>query len=132
MVPIDNARYALNAANARWGSLYDALYGTDVISEDDGATRDGPYNPRRGDKVIAYSKGLLDEHFPLTSVSHTDSIKYSIVAGELSVDTPEGKQLLADPSQFVGHVGDADNPSSIFLSKNNLQIEIVILSLIHI
>ncbi|MGB1489980.1 MAG: malate synthase G [Acidimicrobiales bacterium] len=126
VVPIDNARYALNAANARWGSLYDALYGTDVISEDDGATRDGPYNPRRGEKVIAYSKGLLDEHFPLTSVSHTESIKYSIVTGELSVDTPEGKQLLADPSQFVGHVGDADNPSSIFLAKNNLQIEIVI------
>jgi len=126
VVPIDNARYALNAANARWGSLYDALYGTDVISEDDGATRDGPYNPRRGEKVIAYSKGLLDEHFPLTSVSHTESIKYSIVTGELSVDTPEGNQRLANPSQFVGHVGDADNPSSIFLSKNNLQIEIVI------
>jgi len=102
VVPIDNARYALNAANARWGSLYDALYGTDVISEDDGATRDGPYNPRRGDKVIAYSKGLLDGHFPLTSASHVDSIKYSIVAGELSVDTPEGNQRLADPSQFVG------------------------------
>ena len=126
VVPIDNARYALNAANARWGSLYDALYGTDVISEDDGATRDGPYNPRRGEKVIAYSKGLLDEHFPLTSVSHTESIKYSIVTGELSVDTPEGNQRLANPSQFVGHVGDADNPSSIFLAKNNLQIEIVI------
>ena len=117
MVPIDNARYALNAANARWGSLYDALYGTDVISEDDGATRDGPYNPRRGDKVIAYSKGLLDEHFPLTSASHTDSIKYSIVTGELSVDTPEGNQRLADPSQFVGHLGDADNPSSIFSQR---------------
>ena len=126
VVPIDNARYALNAANARWGSLYDALYGTDVISEDDGATRDGPYNPRRGEKVIAYSKGLLDEHFPLTSVSHTESIKYSIVTGELSVDTPKGNRRLADPSQFVGHVGDADSPSSIFLAKNNLQIEIVI------
>ena len=126
VVPIDNARYALNAANARWGSLYDALYGTDAISEDDGATRDGPYNPRRGDKVIAYSKGLLDKHFPLTSASHTNSIKYSIVTGELSVDTPEGNQRLADPSQFVGYLGDADSPNSIFLSKNNLQIEIVI------
>ena len=126
VVPIDNARYALNAANARWGSLYDALYGTDVISEDDGATRDGPYNPQRGDKVIAYSKGLLDQHFPLQSVSHMDSVKYSIVAGELLVDTSKGNQRLADPSQFVGHVGDADNPSSVFLSKNNLKIEIVI------
>ena len=88
--------------------------------------RDGPYNPRRGDKVIAYSKGLLDKHFPLTSASHTNSIKYSIVTGELSVDTLKGTNRLADPSQFVGHLGDADGPNSIFLSKDNLQIEIVI------
>ena len=126
VVPIDNARYALNAANARWGSLYDALYGTDVISEEDGATRSGPYNPKRGDKVITYTRALLDKHFPLDNASHDNSLKYSVVGEALVVATAEGEAKLENEEQFIGYAGDKENPSSIFLSKNNLHIEIII------
>ena len=126
VVPIDNARYALNAANARWGSLYDALYGTDVISEEDGATRSGPYNPKRGDKVITYTRALLDKHFPLDNASHDNSLKYSVVDEALVVATPEGEAKLENEEQFIGYAGDKENPSSVFLSKNNLHIEIII------
>ena len=126
VVPIDNARYALNAANARWGSLYDALYGTDVISEEDGATRSGPYNPKRGDKVITYTRALLDKHFPLDNASHNNSLKYSVVDEALVVATPEGEAKLENEEQFIGYAGDKENPSSVFLSKNNLHIEIII------
>lgn len=124
VVPVDNARYALNAANARWGSLYDALYGTDVIDESDGATRSGPYNPIRGNKVINYTRNLLDTHFPLTSDSHKNSSSYSIAEG-LIVTTTSGNQMLSDPSQFIGYTGSLEEPSSVFLSKNGLHIEII-------
>ena len=126
VVPIDNARYALNAANARWGSLYDALYGTDVISEEDGATRSGPYNPKRGDKVITYTRALLDKHFPLDNASHDNSLKYSVEDEALVVATPEGEAKLENEEQFIGYAGDKENPNSVFLSKNNLHIEIII------
>ena len=126
VVPIDNARYALNAANARWGSLYDALYGTDVISEEDGATRSGPYNPKRGDKVITYTRALLDKHFPLDNASHNNSLKYSVVDEALVVATPEGEAKLENEEQFIGYTADKENPNSVFLSKNNLHIEILI------
>mgnify|MGYP001174443962 CR=1 FL=1 len=124
VVPVDNARYAINAANARWGSLYDALYGTDVISEDDGSEKTGPYNPIRGTKVIAFARDVLDEHFPLMNGSHTNSTKYEIINGEIVV-TSEGEQLkLRNPEQYVGYSGTHKEPESIFLQKHGLHIEI--------
>ncbi len=125
VVPVDNARYAINAANARWGSLYDALYGTDVISEDEGAERSGPYNPVRGAKVIAYTRELLDQHFALMIGSHADSTNYSIIESELIVTTSTGETGLNTPEQFVGYTGSPSNPDSVFLSKHGLHIEIL-------
>ncbi len=125
VVPVDNARYAINAANARWGSLYDALYGTDVISEDGGAENSGPYNPVRGAKVIAYARSLLDQHFPLDGPSHTASTGYKVVDSELRIITHDGDVSLVDPQQFVGFIGDSAKPDSIFLKKHGLHVEIV-------
>ena len=125
VVPVDNARYAINAANARWGSLYDALYGTDVISEDGGAEKSGPYNPVRGAKVIAYARSLLDQHFPLDGLSHTASTGYKVVDSELRIITHDGDVSLVDPQQFVGFIGDSAKPDSIFLKKHGLHVEIV-------
>ena len=125
VVPVDNARYAINAANARWGSLYDALYGTDVISEDGGAEKSGPYNPVRGAKVIAYARSLLDQHFPLDGPSHTASTGYKVVDSELRIVTDDGDVSLVDPQQFVGFIGDSAKPDSIFLKKHGLHVEIV-------
>src|SRR5699024_11032890 len=102
VVPVMNARYALNAANARWGSLYDALYGTDVISEEGGAERGGAYNPVRGEKVIAYARDFLDQAAPLVGASHKDATGYSIVDGALKVTTVGGEAVLADASQLAG------------------------------
>ena len=127
VVPITNARYALNAANARWGSLYDALYGTDAIPEDDGATRAGAYNPVRGAKVIAYARAFLDQYAPLAQGSHKDATGYAVAQGALVVTLQGGATSgLADTTLFAGHRGDAQAPQAIVLRHNGLHFEIQI------
>lgn len=127
VVPIDNSRFALNAANARWGSLYDALYGTDVISEEDGAEKKGAYNPVRGDKVIAFAKNFLDENVPLKATSHREATNYAIDNGELEVTLKSGETTgLKDTSKFAGYQGQAEAPSAILLKNNGLHVEIQI------
>ncbi|MEZ5825083.1 MAG: malate synthase G [Geminicoccaceae bacterium] len=126
VVPITNARYALNAANARFGSLYDALYGTDAIAESGGATRGEHYNPLRGEKVIAFARGVLDEAAPLDGASHKDARGYSVRDGKLVVAIAGGECGLADPTQFAGYRGEASNPSAILLAHHGLHLEIVI------
>ena len=124
VVPLDNARYALNAANARWGSLYDALYGTDVIADDGGAEAGRGYNPVRGAKVIAWGRAFLDAHAPLASGSHADATGYSVVDGALQVAMGESVTGLADPAQFVGYAGDVADPTNIVLRKHGLHADI--------
>ena len=125
VVPVMNARFALNAANARWGSLYDALYGTDMISEEGGAERSGPYNPVRGNKVIEFSKTFLDDSVPLASGKYKDVTGFKVQDGHLTINTSDqSSSKLFDESQFIGFTGEADNPSSILLKNNNLHIEI--------
>lgn len=127
VVPITNARYALNAANARWGSLYDALYGTDAISEDDGATRAGGYNPVRGQKVIEYARNVLNNSVPLTNGSHNDATAYTIADGTLQVTLEDGSTTtLANKDQFLGYRGNADAPEAIVCINNGLHLEIQI------
>jgi malate synthase len=126
VVPITNARYALNAANARWGSLYDALYGTDAIDEADGATRGGGYNPERCAKVIARAKAALDLAAPLTSGGHADATGYAVQSGALVIKTAGGDVALSNPERFVGYRGNASAPSAILLRVHGLHLEIVI------
>ena len=127
VVPIMNARFSLNATNARWGSLYDALYGTDMISEEEGAEKSGPYNPIRGNKVIEFSKNFLDESVPLSTGKYADVTGFKINNGSLEVSTSDQSFTeLKDGSQFIGFTGDSDNPSSILFKNNNLHIEIEI------
>ncbi|MXZ70947.1 MAG: malate synthase G [Acidobacteria bacterium] len=125
VVPVTNARYALNAANARWGSLYDALYGTDTIPEDDGCERTAEYNPVRGDRVIAWARDFLDRVAPLTAGSHADATTYWVSGGALAVTLKDGStQCLADASQFAGHRGEPTSPSAVLLLNHGLHIEI--------
>ena len=125
VVPITNARYALNGANARWGSLYDALYGTDVISEAGGAEKGSGYNPLRGAKVIAYARHVLDRTVPLKQGSHLDSTGYLVEGAKLVVTLKNGAGSgLAEPGQFVGYQGDAAAPSSVLLQHHGLHLDI--------
>jgi malate synthase len=129
VVPVLNARYALNAANARWGSLYDALYGTDVISEEKGQEKVGPkgYNPKRGKKVIEYARNVLDRTAPLKKGSHVGSTGYAIKGGDLVVTLKDGStSKLADKAQFIGFQGAAKDPSSVLLQHNGLHLDIII------
>jgi malate synthase len=127
VVPLSNARYALNAANARWSSLYDALYGTDAIRDDNGATRAGPYNPVRGERVVARGRALLDMAVPLAQGSHRDALAYSVEGGALVVRLRNGACTgLARPTQFVGYRGQPAAPSTLLLRNHNLHIEIKI------
>jgi len=127
VVPVLNARFALNAANARWGSLYDALYGTDVIPESDGAEKGSSYNRVRGDKVIAYARKFLDEAVPLASGSWADATGLSIVDGQLEIAIGAGCTELAGPEKFVGYSGELGSPDwSVLLVNHGLHIEILI------
>ena len=125
VVPVMNARFALNAANARWGSLYDALYGTDVISEDDGAQREGGYNSVRGDKVIAFAKNFLDETVPLEEGSFTNVIEFNFVDGNLQMTLSDGVKVgLKDANQYIGYVDNGDDAFGLLFKNNNLHFEI--------
>ena len=127
VVPINNARYALNAANARWGSLYDALYGTDVISEEDGAGKTGGYNPVRGAKVVATAREWLNTLLPLANGQHEDAVNYSIAGNSLSVSLKGGASAsLQDASQFKGFQGSVESPTALLFEHNGLHFEIQI------
>ncbi len=127
VVPILNARYALNAANARWGSLYDALYGTDALSEDKGCARGARYNPKRGAKVIEYARHVLDRCAPLKKGSHVDSVGYSIKGGKLSVKLSDGSSsALAEAAQLIGYQGEPKAPTSVLLEHHGLHLDLII------
>ena len=123
VVPLTNARYALNAANARWGSLYDALYGTDAVGS---PPPSGPYSAERGAKVIAWGRSFLDQAVPLASGSHADVERYSIEGQKLMATTVAGQTGLADPQAFVGFTGKTESPETVLLRNNGLHIELAI------
>lgn len=126
VVPIMNARYALNAANARWGSLYDGLYGTDAISEEGGAEKGKAYNPVRGDKVIAWARDFLNKSVPINGLWQ-DIAKLDILDGELRLTMQDGSTTgISNPAQFVGYQGDASNPTSVLVKRNGLHADIII------
>lgn len=125
VVPIDNARYALNAANARWGSLYDALYGSDVIREEDGAEKGTTYNPIRGLQVIAFGKKFLNQHFSLQTGAHEDAVRYYVDNDRLGIELKHGETTeLKEAVQFAGYQGNPEAPSAILLVHNGLHVEI--------
>ena len=127
VVPITNARYALNAANARWGSLYDALYGTDAISEEGGAAKGPGFNAVRGEKVIAWARNFLDESAPLSAGSWEDVTGFAVENASLIATLENGSTSgLADPAHFAGYNGAADAPTSLLLVNNNLHVDVII------
>lgn len=127
VVPVNNARYAINAANARWGSLYDALYGTDAISEENGASRTSSYNPIRGEKVIAFAKDFLDEVIPLVQSSHTEVVQYSLENGKLVAQLNDGSLTeLQEEDKFVGYQGEEESPDALLFKNNGLHFEVQI------
>jgi len=125
VVPVNNARYALNAANARWGSLYDALYGTDAISEADGAERGATFNPARGTKVVAFARKVLDQAMPLLGAGHAEALKYQVKEGVLSVTLQGGGATgIRNPAQFLGYTGEAASPATLLFVHNGLHLEL--------
>jgi len=126
VVPVTNARFAINAANARWGSLYDAFYGTDALPETDGATRAGAYNPVRGQRVIETVRDFLDESLPLDGASHRDVTAYTVTPDGLSAETPSGRVTLKEKSAFAGYSGDPAAPDFVLLRHHGLHVEIII------
>ncbi|TMO63030.1 malate synthase G [Pseudoalteromonas aurantia] len=127
VVPVNNARFALNAANARWGSLYDALYGTDVLSQDEGAEKTPEYNPVRGFKVMAFARQFLDSALPLSNGSHIESTNYAVLNGQLMVTLNDSQHVtLQAPEQFIGYQGQAQDPSSLLFKHHDLHIEVQI------
>ena len=127
VVPVMNARFALNAANARWGSLYDSLYGTNIISDEDGATREGGYNPIRGGKVIEFAKKFLDETIPMQSGSYDQVIQFQFIDSELSMKLEDGKKVnLKDIDQYVGYKDEGEGAYGLLFKNNNLHFEIQI------
>lgn len=127
VVPVNNARYAINAANARWGSLYDALYGTDAISEENGASRTSSYNPIRGEKVIAFAKNFLNAVVPLVQSSHAEVVQYSLENGKLVAQLNDGSLTeLQEEEKFVGYQGEEESPDALLFKNNGLHFEVQI------
>ncbi|MGO9817626.1 MAG: malate synthase G [Acidocella sp.] len=126
VVPVNNARYALNAANARWGSLYDALYGTDALPDEGEIARGKGFNMTRADAVVARGRAFLDAHFPLADGSHADAVAYKVHNGHLAVVLPSGEVGLRDAAQFAGYTGDAAAPKGVLLKNHNLHADILI------
>ena len=127
VVPVMNARFALNAANARWGSLYDALYGTDIINDEDGAHREGGYNPARGEKVIAFAKKFLDETIPLEKGSYSEVLKFQFIDSELLMTLKDGSKInLQNKDQYIGYKDDGEGAYGLLFKNNNLHVEIQI------
>ena len=127
VVPVMNARFALNAANARWGSLYDALYGTDIINDEDGAHREGGYNPARGEKVIAFAKKFLDETIPLEKGSYSEVLKFQFIDSELLMTLKDGSKInLQNKDQYIGYKDDGEGAYGLLFKNNNLHFEIQI------